>query len=124
MGQQSTSKPQSSIKKNKTTVAHVCREKKLVECNELVSKCRQLSIWQVGLICCFSHLELNAVNDPHLLEEGGLAAFSSPKQQEFDLPAKGLSVLLQHPVNLLALVPLLYLLGAELEPEAPGAGPR
>lgn len=70
-----------------------------------------------------THLELDAVYDPHLLEEGGLAALAGPEQQELDLPAERLSVLLQHPVDLLALVALLDLLGAELEPEAPGAGP-
>lgn len=65
-----------------------------------------------------SHLELDPVNDPHLLEECRLAALARAEQQQLHLPAKRLPVLLQHPVDLLALVALLDLLGAEFEAQA------
>lgn len=69
-----------------------------------------------------SYLELDPVYDPHLFEECRLAALARAEQQQLDLPAKRLAILLQHPVDLLALVTLLDLLRAEFKTQA--ARPR
>lgn len=74
--------------------------------------------------CCGSHLEFDPVDNPHLLEEGGLATLPGPEEQQLDLPAEGLPILLQHAIYFLALVPLLDLLGAKLEPQATSTRPR
>lgn len=68
-------------------------------------------------------LELDAVDDPHLLQERGLAALARPQQQQLHLPFERLFVLLDQLVDLLALVALLHLLRAELEAQTARARP-
>lgn len=72
--------------------------------------------------CFGSYLELNPMYDPHLFEECRLATLARAEQQQLNLPAKRLTILLQHPVDLLALVTLLDLLWAEFKTQA--ARPR
>lgn len=72
----------------------------------------------------FFHLKFDSMNNSHLLEEGGFAALAGPQQQQLHLTSERLTILLQHPIDLLALVSLLDLLGAEFESQATSTRPR
>lgn len=65
-----------------------------------------------------SYLKFNPVYNSHLFEKRRLSALARPEEQQLDLPTESLSIFLQHPIDLLAFVTLLNLLGAELEPQA------
>ena len=71
-----------------------------------------------------SYLEFDSVYDSHLLEEGRLSALAGAQQQQLDLSAKGLSVLLEHAIDLLTFVALLDLVLRVLESQATSTRPR